>query len=295
MVTPDRDVPLTFFSEPIVIPSSSELVCTLQIQNTNLTERRIVMREMKGIIIIVTLLFVMGAKGDGCVFSSNAPAPNISEQWSIEYEDNLQMEGATYWGEVSGSGCSFEFEHKGRLFSFDLDCARPEVLCPSEGWPTQIERVQRNSNFLRQESVHIPIHVCDGELRAPELSSCGTGTKNEGCKPVCDGDLRIIERERTTVIGNAGNTFQVYLGDGAVSSGVNCLLLATSLADAGLINEGSEKDGNWRTRMLETGLVSASYPAGCLALGVSGEDSEVVLGAQSTSFSGNSVTLLPGV
>ena len=64
----------------------------------------------------------------------------------------------------------------GNPFSFDLDCARPEVLCPSEAWPTTVTAEQRDAAFEHRMIVTLPTQRCSGQMVSPEPGTCGDGT-----------------------------------------------------------------------------------------------------------------------
>ena len=87
-----------------------------------------------------TLPFVMGAQGDGCAAGSTSPAPDVRGTWDIAYDDTIGIEvkigGAVYNAELGAQGGSFTINHQGKPYTFDLDCARADVVCPSEAWPT---------------------------------------------------------------------------------------------------------------------------------------------------------------
>lgn len=79
-----------------------------------------------------------------------------------------------------------------------------------------------------------------------------TGTENPDCDEICDGEVTVRNQERFGVIGEAGNSFRLFLGAGIATNGFNCALLAASIADATLVTEGSQwrrmvrhRDGEW--------------------------------------------------
>src|SRR5687767_11356813 len=89
-----------------------------------------------------SLPFVMGAQGDGCAAHSDSPAPDVRGTWRIAYDDTIGVEvklgGAVYHAELGAAGGMVTIQHQGTPYSFHLDCARAEVVCPSEAWPTQV-------------------------------------------------------------------------------------------------------------------------------------------------------------
>ena len=95
-------------------------------------------------------------------------------------------------------------------------------------------------------------------------AECGSGTLNESCDDVCDGEIGVTNRERFGVIGEDGESFRLYLGAGIATNGINCALLAFSIADADLVNSGEEGEDNWTTVAMEAGLVTVGYGGTCL-------------------------------
>jgi hypothetical protein len=69
--------------------------------------------------------------------------------------------------------------------------------------------------------VTLPMQTCEGQLRAADPDECGEGTNNPECEAVCDGEIRVDEQERFGVIGEAGESFRLYLGAGVATNGFN--------------------------------------------------------------------------
>jgi hypothetical protein len=224
---------------------------------------------------VVTLALSMpllaGAKGDGCAANSRSAAPDTSGEWALTYDDVIDVEitigGAVYTEQLGVQGGAFTITHNGQPLSFDLDCTRPEIVCPSEAWPEQVTIEQRNLNFEHRMIVTLPTQQCDGQLVEPLAGECGADTNNPDCEMVCDGTISVVESERFGVIGETGDSFRLYLGAGVATNGFNCALLAVSLADADLVNEGSEATGDWRSTAMDAGLVTVGYAGGCLWAG----------------------------
>src|SRR5262245_14899095 len=97
---------------------------------------------------------LMGARGDGCAAGSKSPAPDITGDWRIDYDDTIGIEvtigGAVYTAELGAQGGAFTIDYQGTPITFDLDCARPDVLCPSEAWPGEVSIEQRNVDYEHQ-------------------------------------------------------------------------------------------------------------------------------------------------
>ena len=222
-------------------------------------------------LVLATIPFLTGARGDGCAANSRSPAPDITGDWAITYDDTLQVEitigGAVYESEIGPQGGIIQITHDGQPIEFNLDCANPNILCPSEAWPETVSIEQREENFEHRMIVTLPSQSCVGELRAPDPAECGPGTLNENCEQVCAGEVATQETERFGVIGERGDSFRLYLGGGAVTNGINCALLGYSLADANLATEGSSVGGDWLAVGMNAGLVTVGYAGGCLWVG----------------------------
>lgn len=254
------------------------------------------MHRICSLVLFVSLPFAMGAKGDGCAANSRSPAPDVAGTWDITYDDMIDVEivigGATYTDQIGAQGGVIAIEHDGQPLMFDLDCTRPEVVCPSEAWPETVSVEQRNTTYEHRMIVTLPTQVCNGNLVEPEPTACGAGTLNEECDMVCDGTIDVIEQERFGVIGEQGDSFRLYLGAGVATNGINCALLGWSLADADLVTTGSADGGDWEATEMEAGLVTAGYAGGCLWAGDPDMDAEleaIVLGASikfTTGFTG---------
>jgi hypothetical protein len=246
-----------------------------------------------GLLLLATLPFTMAARGDGCAANSRSPAPDITGSWDIAYDDRISVEvaigGAVYETDLPAGGGVVEIVHDGRPFSFDLDCSRPEIVCPSEAWPHAVEIEQREEQFEHRMIVTLPMQTCSTPLRAPEEGECGPDTLNPDCNSVCDGEVSVHEQETFGVIGEDGSSFRLYLGAGIATNGFNCALLGVSLADADLDNEGSADDGDWTAVAMNSGLVTVAYAGGCLWAGDPDMDAELealVVGASVTFRTG---------
>ena len=244
-------------------------------------------------VLLVTLPFTMAAKGDGCAVNSRSPAPDLTGAWNIEYDDRISVEvnigGAVYEADLPANGGVFEIVHDGRPLSFDLDCGRPEIVCPSEAWPHTVDIEQREEKFEHRMIVTLPMQTCSTPLRAPAEGECGPDTLNPDCDSVCDGEVSVVERETFGVIGEDGSSFRLYLGAGIATNGFNCALLGVSLADADLENEGSSADADWNAVAMQNGLVTVAYAGGCLWAGDPDMDQELealLIGASVTFRTG---------
>ncbi|WP_428261260.1 hypothetical protein [Haliangium sp.] len=254
------------------------------------------LRLLTPLLFTATLPLTMGAQGDGCAANSQSPVPDVEGEWAITYDDQLDVTitigGATYNETLGAEGGVVTIEHEGQPLSFDLDCDRPEVLCPSESWPESVSITQPNPNFPHRMHVVLPEQRCVGTLVAPDPAECGPGTLNEDCDQVCDGTIEVREAIRFGSIGERGDSFRLFLGGGIASNGINCALLGWSVADAALDTRGEPAAEDYTATSMSAGLVTVAYAGGCLWAGdpnMDGELEALVLGAGvsfSTGFTG---------
>ena len=242
-----------------------------------------------------TLPLVMGAQGDGCAVASTSPAPDVQGTWSIAYDNSIGVEvtigGATYNAELGANGGAFTIDHDGTPYTFDLDCSRPDVVCPGEAWPNQVVVEQRDLQHQHQMVVTLPSAQCMGPLVQAQPGSCGTGTSNPNCDPICDGDIDVQSSQKFGVIGESGDSFRLYLGGGVVTNGLNCAMLGYSVADANLVTTGQAGAGTWEATAMTGGQVTIGYSGACLFAGTNmdGQTQALLAGAEikfTTGFSG---------
>jgi hypothetical protein len=236
-------------------------------------------RSLSAALMVGLLPLCMAAEGDGCSTNSKTPAPDVSGEWDITYDNSIDVTikigGAVYESSIGVAGGVIEITHNGNPLSFDLDCARPEIICPSEAWPETIRVEQRNVQFEHRMIVTLPEQTCDGQLVPADPAECGSGTLNENCDDVCEGTIGVVDRERFGVIGEGGSSFRLYLGAGLATNGINCALLALSIADADLINSGEPEGEDWYTEEMSAGLVTVGYGGACLWAGDPDMDQEL--------------------
>lgn len=253
-------------------------------------------RVLPALALLLSMPLLGGARGDGCAASSTSPAPDVTGTWDVTYDDVLGVKinigGQEFDDEVPAGGGQVTITYQGQPITFDLDCARPEVVCPSEAWPRTVTAEQRDQNHEHQMIVTLPTQVCEGTLRPADPSECGDGTINPDCEDVCDGDVVTQAQEKFGVIGESGNSFRLYLGAGVASNGLNCALLGVSLADADLVTSGRGTP-DWQATDMTDGLVTTAYAGGCLWLQQSDMDPDLeaqVLGASVTFTTGFTAT-----
>jgi len=238
---------------------------------------------------LLALPILMGAKGRGCGGDGSAfsksDAPDMSGNWAVSYDNRLDVEvtigGATYTEQLGPQGGTITIDHDGDPFTFDLDCSREEVVCPSEVWPSQVSFRQDNQTYPHRVWLQLPDQECDGELVDPDPDSCGDGTANPDCDEVCDGEVKTVTRERFGTIDEPGEYFSVGLGVGIASNGINCLLVGGSYAEGDLVTTGSAEEEDWEA-LSSQGDVVTIYAGGCLWAGDPDDDGKLealVLGA----------------
>jgi hypothetical protein len=242
---------------------------------------------------IPTLPALMGAQGDGCAAGSQSPAPDVRGTWNIDYDDQIGVEvklgGAVYHAELGAAGGTVTINHAGKPYSFSLDCGRPDVVCPSEAWPSQVLIEQRDVQHQHQMVVNLPAAHCDEPLTQPAPGTCGAGTSNPSCDLVCGGDVTVRTAQAFGVIGETGETFRLFLGGGIVTNGLNCAMLGYSVADADLETSGVRGE-DWEATAMQAGLVTIGYAGGCLFAGtIDGQNQALLVGAElkfTTGFTG---------
>jgi hypothetical protein len=235
----------------------------------------------------------MGAQGDGCAVSSKSPAPDVRGTWSIAYDNTIGIEvkigGAVYSQQLGAGGGTFTINHEGKPYTFNLDCSRPDIVCPGEAWPNMVVVEQRDLDKQHQMLVDLPQAQCSTALTQPAPGSCGAGTSNPNCDLVCGGDVTVKSAQAFGVIGETGDSFRLYLGAGIVTNGINCAMLGYSVADATLDSTG-QGTAMWDADSMSAGLVTIGYSGACLFAGqVDGTNQALLVGAElkfTTGFTG---------
>lgn len=239
-------------------------------------------------VLLMAVPVLMAAESDGCAAAlSNTDAPNAAGTWDIAYDDKLGVEvtigGATYTEELGAQGGSITIDHNGKPYTFNLDCSRPEVVCPTEAWPATVKIRQEKPDFRHQLQVELPNLTCDGEMVTPDPATCGRDTNNPECAKVCSGTTTLANSDRLGVIGETGKTFRLFLGAGLATNGVNCALLGVSVADADLITTGQRTVADWQAIAMANGTVETVYSGSCLwAKDVNGDGSKEALAVGAT-------------
>lgn len=217
------------------------------------------------------LPFLMGAQGGGCggSFSSTEPAPNVSGTWAISYGNTMDVKvniaGSVYVQSLPATGGSFSVTHQGAPYAFNVDCSKPEVVCPSEVWPASVAIDQRDKTYQHRMWARIPTQTCSGTTAAPKSTECGAGTTNPDCKPVCMGTVTTSTADAFGLISEGGDNFSLLLGGGIATNGINCVLLGLSAATAGL--ETARFGSLWTASNMTNGVIKTGFAGGCLWAG----------------------------
>ena len=74
---------------------------------------------------------------------ADALAPDFRGTWDVTYDDAIAVEVALdpespLEGEVSEEGGQLALGDGGVLLELDIDCSRPELVCPAEVWPREL-------------------------------------------------------------------------------------------------------------------------------------------------------------
>jgi hypothetical protein len=220
--------------------------------------------------------FLLGAQDKGCAPAGGGAGagggnvggrlgtPDVRGEWALTWQDDLEVVitiGGTSYTETLGSqGGLVTLDHDGQPFTFDLDCSREAVVCPSEVWPESVTFDQDLGFLPRNVYVTIPSHECDGELIDVDPAECGPEAAT--CQQ-CDGTTTLTETETIGRIGFANDRIDVFLNGGIVTNGVNCALLGLSVARADL-ETTDPASGDYRGVALTNGRVITGFGGGCL-------------------------------
>jgi hypothetical protein len=208
---------------------------------------------------------------------SDTAVPSVDGLWNVAYDDALSVEaslgGATYTAETGVDGGVITLDHEGVPYTFDLDCANEDIVCPSEVWTDSVTFEARDAENPHQVWMTIPGQRCEGDVVPADPASCGLETPNPDCEDVCDGEVVVENQEAWGVIDEPGANITVLLGGEFRSNGINCALLGISSATAAIVASGSGVAGDWYAEQLTPGTVTAAYAGGCLwADDVDGDD-----------------------
>ena len=246
------------------------------------------------------LPFAFGFTNCGGALFSETEAPDMSGSWDIAYDDQVSVEieigGAAYTAALGVQGGSVTIDHDGQPFTFDVQCAREDVVCPSEVWLPQVELEQREARYPNRVWMPVERQVCDGEEVEPAADQCGEGTENPDCDAVCDGELVTQTVDAFGLISEPGDAFALLLGAGVASNGVNCAMLGLSVAEGELVTNRTAAEEPWTVEQVTNGQVSVGYSGACLwADDVDGDEQleAVAIGAKLIVRTGFEATRAP--
>lgn len=255
------------------------------------------MRTTTALVLVLPALF--GFSRCGALVDEDA-APDVAGEWAVSYDDvfdlTIEIGGAIYTAELGLQGGSVTIDHEGQPITFELDCEDEAVQCPSEVWPDVVTLDQREARYLHRLWMTVPAQECETEPVTPDPSECGEDTNNPDCLDVCEGELVQEDQDVFGLISDDGSEFELYLGAGVATNGVNCALLGLSSATGLLVNSGAAEDGDWTTEAISDGLVTTAYAGGCLwADDVDGDEQleAVAIGAKLIVRTGFEATRAP--
>lgn len=185
--------------------------------------------------------------------------PDVGGAWSLTFADDLAFEvdigGTIYNPTLAGGSDQITVTHDGMPVSFNVDCARDLIACPSELLPPVVTLTQARAN---PRSVSLSVTE----------SSCRGGEIVEG---MCTGTLVEQTSTREGSISEDGRSFTIVLGGGAAVAG-SCALLTISLAEGDFTTSGSAAGGDLRAESIMNGTLSTAFGGGCLVVGMADLD-----------------------
>lgn len=92
---------------------------------------------------MILLAFLCAAGAVGCGKGlAGALTPDFSGVWDLTYDDSIDVElrigDRTMRGTLGAQGGSLAFEEANESVDLEVDCARPELVCPAEVWPREL-------------------------------------------------------------------------------------------------------------------------------------------------------------
>ncbi|HEX5655706.1 MAG TPA: hypothetical protein VFX59_00860 [Polyangiales bacterium] len=87
------------------------------------------------------------ALGSGCdKTAASGLSPDFAGEWDVTYDDSmrveLRMDGQVQRAELDEPGGQLVLGDAGAGLEIDIDCTRPELICPSEVWPRELALAQ---------------------------------------------------------------------------------------------------------------------------------------------------------
>lgn len=118
----------------------------------------------------LALCCMLGLAAGCSTASGSASSPDIKGDWDVTYDDTMRLElrvgGLVQRDELGEQGGQLSLRDAGAGLDIDIDCTRPDVVCPSEVWPRELTLAQA------------PGRIDDEGL---QLSSVITGAGNGRC------------------------------------------------------------------------------------------------------------------
>lgn len=240
-------------------------------------------------LLLLTLPLIMapGRCGTSAAgFFSGDPAPDMGGDWQVTYDNVIGVEvdigGSTYTGTVGVSGGSFQFVHDGQPVDLALDCSRKWVVCPSEVWAAE---VAFNQPRFDERPHQVEMSVVELTCSSPRLPNEQAGecssdpAENMPCDvAICDdGNMTQTTKTAIASISNPvpadpepgskpAYTIGIALSGGIAVPTANCVLLASSYADADIVYDGSydPEEPTMLATDLADGLVTIDVTGACL-------------------------------
>ncbi|MCB9658413.1 MAG: hypothetical protein H6726_12260 [Sandaracinaceae bacterium] len=162
-------------------------------------------RVVASSLVVACAPLLLGAEGDCGPAFARDPAPDMSGAWNIAYDDSFTVKvtigaGAArreYMRTVSATGGTFQVPltpDGSDMLTFDLDCTRPEVVCPSEVWPSRPSIRQNHPEYTHRIFLQIPQQTCSGNMVSLSADECGGGARSTRTATwvPCDSDVTVV-------------------------------------------------------------------------------------------------------
>ncbi|HEY6880684.1 MAG TPA: hypothetical protein VI299_21825 [Polyangiales bacterium] len=108
-------------------------------------------------------LLCLLASSAGCgKTAASALAPDFAGEWDVTYDDALDFElrlpGVVQRVRLAEMGGQFVMGDAGSGLDIDVDCTRPELVCPAEVWPRELTLAQDQEHIDDGRQLAQPIH-----------------------------------------------------------------------------------------------------------------------------------------
>jgi hypothetical protein len=97
---------------------------------------------------LVTTLLALGALSSGCDrTAASGLSPDFAGEWDVTYDDSMRFElrlgGQLQRSELAEPGGQVVLiGDAGAALELDVDCTRPDLVCPAEVWPRELVLTQ---------------------------------------------------------------------------------------------------------------------------------------------------------